>query len=114
MNSAMKQSKHPEEWGASSLIYRLFMAVFPGIHSAPVSCCSILHDLLSGPSAIELLDTIRQEVALLSKQGGDVWTVSKLNQAVLLDSAIKESLRLHTLNAIAPARIVSLAPSSTL
>ncbi|KAK9327563.1 hypothetical protein V1520DRAFT_387376 [Lipomyces starkeyi] len=88
------------------LAYSIFMMTFPGVHSSGVSGSSCILDLLSCPPEQEVLEILREEVREISSHCQGTWTAEDLSNALLLDGAIKESLRLNGLNAIAPARMV--------
>ncbi|KAK9237338.1 cytochrome P450 [Lipomyces kononenkoae] len=96
------------------LAYSMFMMTFPGVHSSGVSGSSCILDLLSCPPEHEVLEVLREEVQEISSRCQGTWTAEDLRDAQLLDSAIKEGLRLNGLNAIAPARMVSNPDGTTL
>ncbi|KAK9313382.1 cytochrome P450 [Lipomyces starkeyi] len=75
------------------LAYSIFMMTFPGVHSSEI---------------------LREEAREISSHCQGTWTAEDLSKALLLDSAIKESLRLNGLNAIAPARMVINPDGTTL
>ncbi|RAL07410.1 cytochrome P450 [Aspergillus homomorphus CBS 101889] len=97
------RSKWPMELTTMWLAYRIFMINFPGVHTSGVSATSVLLDILSY-SDVNLVDLLREEVLSISSDGS--WTAQDLAKAALLESAIKESLRLNGINAVSPTRKV--------
>lgn len=71
---------------------QLFMA-FVAVETTSTTVAHLLLDLLEHPDAILRL---REEVISVLKDGG--WKKTSLQQMKLLDSAMKESQRLHPLN----------------
>jgi hypothetical protein len=84
------------------------MATFPGVHSSAVQGYSFFLDLLSSPPEETVWDILREEAQSISTGDQGVWATRDLDQAILLDSAIKESLRLNGLSSITPIRKVPL------
>lgn len=85
------------------------MVTFPGVHSSAVQGYSFFLDLLNSPPEEGVWDILREEVQSISSGGQGVWTVKDLDRAILLDSAIKESLRLNGLSSLTPIRKVTLS-----
>jgi hypothetical protein len=104
------KGKSPIGWQPEQLTYPIFMFNFPGIHASGIQGASFFLDLLSTPPRETVLEILRQEVQTISDHCQGTWTTEDLDNAVLLDSAIKESLRLNGLSAIAPARKVQFSP----
>lgn len=82
------------------------MVTFPGVHSSAVQGYSFFLDLLSSPPGEGIWDILHEEVQSISPRDQGVWTVEDLGRAILLDSAIKESLRLNGLSSLTPIRKV--------
>lgn len=105
-------------WSASLttkwLSHRVFMLNFPGVHTTSMSGCSFLMDILSCPPEHEIIETLRNEVQTIKHSTDGTWTVADLERATLLDSSIKESLRLHGLSALNPSRRVVAKEGFTL
>ncbi|KUL91294.1 hypothetical protein ZTR_01834 [Talaromyces verruculosus] len=71
-------------------------------------------DLLSSPPEEGVWDILHEEVQSISPRDPGVWTVKDLDRAILLDSAIKESLRLNGLSSLTPIRKVVQTNGHTL
>lgn len=100
------RSKWPMEATSMWLSYRVFMINFPGVHTTAVSATSVLIDILSDPVDENLVNHLRAEVESISGGSSGDWTAEDLGRAALLDSAVKESLRLNGINAASPTRKV--------
>ncbi|KAL4773295.1 cytochrome P450 [Aspergillus nidulans var. acristatus] len=106
------RSKWPVEVETMWLAYRIFMINFPGVHTSGISATSALLDILSFPSEGGLIDMLQAEIQKIAAGSCGKWTAAELEQASLLDSAIKESLRFNGINALSPTRMV-VAPEGT-
>ncbi|KAL4747960.1 hypothetical protein BDW72DRAFT_215119 [Aspergillus terricola var. indicus] len=106
------RSKWPVEVETMWLAYRIFMINFPGVHTSGISATSALLDILSCPSEEGLIDMLQAEIQKIAAGSCGKWTAAELEQASLLDSAIKESLRFNGINALSPTRMV-VAPEGT-
>lgn len=108
LTSATKHDKYPEEKQSNVLIYRVFMLLFPGIRDSSRALANIFLDMLHlEPSPAELQETLRLEISALKglakiQQGEDYWSTRGLDQGLLLDSFVKESLRLSSLKSNGP------------
>lgn len=107
INNGLK-SKWPVEVDTMWLAYRIFMINFPGVHTSGISATSALLDILSYPSEEGLIEMLQEEIQKISATTSGKWTAAEVEQATLLDSAIKESLRFNGINALSPTRTVSL------
>lgn len=98
------------------LAYRIFMINFPGVHTSGISATSALLDILSFPSEEGLIEALRNEIQNIdaASGGNGNWTAAELDEAILLESAIKESLRFNGINALSPTRTVSQLPPFSL
>ncbi|OKL56906.1 hypothetical protein UA08_07857 [Talaromyces atroroseus] len=105
MNIAHK-GKTTIKWRPEEFTYPIFMFTFPGVHSSGVQGYSFFLDLLSSPPKEAVWDILLEEIQSLHDRGRGIWTAGDLDQAVLLDSAIKESLRLNGLSSLTPIRKV--------
>lgn len=80
---------------------------FAGLHSTAMATTSTLYQILSHEHATTLLDDLRNEMAQAS---GDVkmgrWTWACLDNMTLLDSVVRESLRITPVNAVAINRSI--------
>ncbi|PYI11634.1 cytochrome P450 [Aspergillus sclerotiicarbonarius CBS 121057] len=108
------RSKWPMETTSMWLAYRVFMINFPGVHTTAVSATSVLLDILSHPVEKELIKCLQEEIESIAVGSSGVWTADSLGQASLLDSAVKESLRLNGINAASPTRKVVAPDGVTL
>ncbi|KAL4913995.1 cytochrome P450 [Aspergillus aurantiobrunneus] len=111
INSGLR-SKWPMEVETMWLAYRIFMINFPGVHTSGISATSALLDILSYASEEGLIDMLQEEIQKIAASTSGRWTAAELEQASLLDSAIKESLRFNGINALSPTRMV-VAPEGT-
>lgn len=84
------------------------MINFPGVHTTAVSATSVLLDILSDPVDENLVNDLRAEVESIAGSSSGDWTAEDLGRAALLDSAVKESLRLNGINAASPTRKVCM------
>ncbi|OJJ60291.1 hypothetical protein ASPSYDRAFT_86886 [Aspergillus sydowii CBS 593.65] len=108
------KSKWPVEVETMWLAYRIFMINFPGVHTSGISATSALLDILSYPSEEGLIEMLQEEIQKISATTSGKWTAAELEQATLLDSAIKESLRFNGINALSPTRTVVAPNGATL
>ncbi|PWY88359.1 putative cytochrome P450 [Aspergillus heteromorphus CBS 117.55] len=108
------RSKWPMEVTSMWLAYRVFMINFPGVHTSGVSATSILLDILSHSADEKLLDVLREEIEGIAINSDRAWTAEDLEKACLLESAVKESLRLNGINSISPTRKVVATDGVTL
>ena len=83
------------------------MFTFPGVHASAVQGYSFFVDLLSSPPDQAVRDILLEELQSLRDHDQGVWTAGQLDRAILLDSAIKESLRLNGISSITPIRKVT-------
>ncbi|KAI2851889.1 hypothetical protein CBS147345_465 [Aspergillus niger] len=104
------RSKWPIEATSMWLSYRIFMINFPGVHTTAVSATSVLLDILSDPIDENLVNHLRAEIESIAGNSSGYWNAEDLERAALLDSAVKESLRLNGINAASPTRKV-VAPN---
>lgn len=82
------------------------MVTFPGVHSSAVQGYSFFLDLLSSAPEEAVWNVLRDEARSISAQGQGIWTAEDLDRSILLDSAVKESLRLNGLSSLTPIRKV--------
>ncbi|KAI9374453.1 cytochrome P450 [Aspergillus egyptiacus] len=108
------RSKWPVETETMWLAYRIFMINFPGVHTSGISATSALLDILSCPSDEGLLPMLQEEIEKIAAGSSGHWTAAEVEQAQLLDSAIKESLRFNGINALSPTRTVVAPEGATL
>jgi hypothetical protein len=84
---------------------RLCNLLFAMVDTTSISFSHILLDLASYPQN-EYADPIREQIREVLDQYGGSWTTAALNQLKLLDSFIKESMRLHPISAVLAYRRV--------
>ncbi|RDW67498.1 cytochrome P450 [Aspergillus mulundensis] len=108
------RSKWPVEVDTMWLAYRIFMINFPGVHTSGISATSALLDILSYSGEEGLIGLLQDEVQRIAAGSSGKWTAAELEQASLLDSAIKESLRFNGINALSPTRMVVAPKGATL
>jgi cytochrome P450 len=112
--SAGLRSKWSVETETMWLAYRIFMINFPGVHTSGISATSALLDILSYRDSDELLGMLQAEIDRISATSTGAWTAAEVEEASLLDSAIKESLRFNGINALSPTRTVVAPKGATL
>jgi cytochrome P450 len=108
------RSKWPVELDTMWLAYRIFMINFPGVHTSGISATSALLDILSCPTEEGLMDMLQAEIERIAATSDGSWSAAELEQATLLESAIKESLRFNGINAVSPTRKVVAPEGATL
>ncbi|KAL4790925.1 cytochrome P450, partial [Aspergillus venezuelensis] len=113
INTGLK-SKWPVEVETMWLAYRIFMINFPGVHTSGISATSALLDILSYNNEEGLIEMLQEEVKNIAVGSSGKWTADEIEQATLLDSAIKESLRFNGINALSPTRMVVAPDGATL
>ncbi|RAL03847.1 cytochrome P450 [Aspergillus ibericus CBS 121593] len=79
-----------------------------------ITSMCVLLDILSHPVEGKLTKLLQEEVESIAASSGGVWTAYNLGKASLLDSAVKESLRLNGINAASPTRKVVAPDGVTL
>ena len=78
------------------LIAKRFMTVnFASIHTTSLTMTNSLLDLAAGPPEEHFLEGIREEVESVYADHGGKWTKEALAKLIRVDSAIRESMRLH-------------------
>jgi cytochrome P450 len=93
-------------------MYRMFMLNSPAVHTTSISACNFFLHLLSCPPEKRALESVAEETReIWEGYTAGTWSAADLRKAVLLDSAVKESLRMHGLNAIGSSRRVSASTS---
>ncbi|EAW13748.1 cytochrome P450 [Aspergillus clavatus NRRL 1] len=108
------RSKWPVELDTMWLAYRMFMINFPGVHTSGISASSALLDILSYPNDEGFGDMLQDEINKIAAGSDGSWTAAELEQATLLESAIKESLRFNGINLLSPTRKVVAPEGATL
>lgn len=83
---------------ADELVQNVFITMVASIHSTAMTALSILFDLLDHPDSLR---DIRAEIArvkskLAQEQGSGAWTRQGLAELRILDSFMRETLRVHS------------------
>lgn len=81
---------------ADDIVQNIFVTMVASIHSSAGTALSTLYDLLDHPNVLE---EIRQEILNVRNErlgGGTSWTRHALGELRLLDSVLRESLRLNS------------------
>jgi cytochrome P450 len=89
---ALKSGK-PDELTPKLLSLRYMTTNFAAIHTTALTSTNVLLDLAHSPPAV--LDSIREEVTRLWHEAGGTWTKQSYGRMWRVDSAIRESIRLH-------------------
>ena len=78
------------------LIAKRFMAInFASIHTTSLTMRNTLLDLAAGPPKERFMEGVREEVERVYTDHRGKWTKEALAKLVRVDSAIRESMRLH-------------------
>ncbi|EPE27439.1 Cytochrome P450 [Glarea lozoyensis ATCC 20868] len=86
--------RDPEERGSDMITKRLAAISFAAIQSSVITSCNLLLDLAAFDKTEALLENIRRDIAAELGVGHRTWNKTSLSRIVLLDSTIRESMRL--------------------
>lgn len=105
------QQSNGREWNTRYQSHSQMMLGLASIHTTSTTLTNLLYDLMSHPEAMK---TLREEYeAELAASGGEMTKMS-LNRLPKMDSALKESQRMHPVNAISIVRLAMMdIPLST-
>ncbi len=78
------------------LAYRIMMVNFTAIHTTSFTVTNLLFDLLGSPRVSEFFAGLREEAERISRGHNGVWSKAAVANAVRLDSAIRETMRLSS------------------
>ena len=101
----------PAELDADKLCRRLMRLNFVAIHTTSSTMTNALLRLFGAPNAAEYVKGLREECERVLACHGGEWTKAAVNDLVLADSTIKESMRISSLSAVGLARMVRVAVS---
>jgi hypothetical protein len=88
--------------------HRILLLNFASIHSTSLVIANTLQDLFSGDPASGTGEDIREECIKIFTEYRGVWTKDALTKLHLLDSAIRESMRLSSLSILGlPRRVLT-------
>jgi len=93
----------PEKRDPNMLVYRMMHVNVSAVHTSSVTYIDTMYDLAERP---EIHEELREEIARVFKEDGDVWRKQGLTKLVKMDSFMRESLRFKPLFAGQLDRIV--------
>lgn len=96
VKEVMTESEDDLERTSDMLCRRLMSIVFAGSHNTISSAEHLLLDILSAPQERQCLETLRNEAERLDQSFGSTWNEPRMSKMVILDSTLRESLRLRT------------------
>lgn len=85
---------------------RMMPLNFAGMHTTSLTITNVLLDILSADPSKRVLEDLQEEVERVYAEHNGVWTKASLNKLIRVDSAIRESMRLHNFSATALVRKV--------
>lgn len=77
------------------------------MHTTSFTLTNALQDLFSQDPNIGTIDDLRDECARVLQQSGGVWTQNAVSKLHLIDSVIRESMRVSSFSILALPRRVS-------
>ena len=96
----------PLEWRTELVAKRYTIVMFASMHTTAITLTHLLLDILSAPPDYRTLEVLREEIMRVLDDNGGRWSKRVLSQLVNMDSAIRESMRLHSLSSWSLPRIV--------
>ncbi|PGH07723.1 hypothetical protein AJ79_06200 [Helicocarpus griseus UAMH5409] len=94
---ALADIKDPKERTPEMVTKRLAVVNFAAIQSSATTVTNVLLDIAASPDSIAIQKELRleaQQALNVSKANGGAWSTSTINKMVLIDSTLRESLRL--------------------
>lgn len=71
---------------------------------------NLLLDIYGSDPSLGFVEALRQECSSVLQDNGGVWTRAAVEKLKLVDSAIRESMRLHPFGSIGLPRTVRIPP----
>jgi cytochrome P450 len=105
-NAKTRLSDKPEELSPHMLVGRLLAMNFAAIHTSTITITNAIFDLVSAAPSLRYLEEFQKEAALVLAEDEGVWTKRGLSKMYKIDSALRESLRLHTIVTVGLVRKV--------
>ncbi|KAF1852229.1 cytochrome P450 [Cucurbitaria berberidis CBS 394.84] len=92
----------------SRIGHRLLILNFVSMHTTSFTLANALQDLFSEVPSIGSVEDLREECARVLKEAGGVWTKDAVSKLHLVDSTIRESMRISSFSILAlPRRVVA-------
>lgn len=82
------------------------------MHTTSFTVTNTLQDLFSSDPRLGTLEDLREECLHVFKEAGGIWTKEAVAKLHLMDSTIRESMRLSSFSVLALPRRVSAPPPS--
>ena len=101
---------NPAEKTPDRLSRRIMALDFAAIHTSTMTTANLILDIASGLTSEACLTAILAECHALSSKHGDQWTSARLAEMVVVDSALRESMRLSGFGSRTFSRVV-VAPA---
>ncbi|KAF2793661.1 cytochrome P450 [Melanomma pulvis-pyrius CBS 109.77] len=106
---AIEDSIHMEDkyQDAYQIGHRILLLNFASIHSTSLAVANTLQDLFSGNTSTGAVEDLREECIKVFTEYGGIWNQDAVAKLHLLDSAIRESMRVSSLSILGlPRRIL--------
>ena len=100
------QEQDPYERTATMLAKRYMVINFASVHTTSLTLTNVIFDIVSAPLESRCMEEIYDEVVRVLGEEEGKWTKAGLTKMVRLDSAIRESMRLHNFVALGVQRRV--------
>lgn len=91
--------------------HRILLLNFASIHSTGLAVANTLQDLFSSDPALGIVEDLREECIRVFHDSNGRWTREAVSKLVLLDSAIRESMRVSSLSILGLPRRVRMRMS---
>jgi hypothetical protein len=93
--------------------HRLLLVNDISLHSTSFTVQNVILDLFSSDPSLGYVDALRDEAASVLAKSGGVWTRDAVRDLKLIDSMIRESMRLNPFAIVGLPRTVSTPYSSS-
>lgn len=100
------QFEDSKEHATDLICKRFAITCFAAIHTTGLTSTNVLFDLLSSDPKQGVLEKIRAEITQIQLLEGPRWTKASIAKLFNLDSAIRESMRLHSVGSWGLQRMV--------
>jgi cytochrome P450 len=92
--------------------HRLLILNFVSMHTTSFTLTNALLDLFSEKQSVGTVEDLRGECTRVLEEAGGIWTQDAVNKLYLVDSVIRESMRISSFSILAlPRRVSSLMHS---
>lgn len=100
------KTKDPMELEPALITRRLLLLNAVAIHTTSISITHAILNINTVDDSAEIIAGLREECDRIMKENNGVWTKSALNNALRLDSTIRESMRYDDLEHLSVGRMV--------